>query len=264
MTEWDARAYNRVSSLQHWLADKSLAGLQLRGDERVLDIGCGDGSITVQLAARVPRGAVLGVDASHEMIAFAVRRHPASAHPNLSFQVADAARLSFAAEFDRVVSFNCLHWVRDQTAALRGIGAALRPSGRTHLRFVSRGERTSLEAVIEATRRTPAWASYFPDEDAPFVHLTPAEYRALAEPVGLRVERLDVQQEAWDFQSRDAFVHFAEATFVEWTRRVPPAQRAAFITDVLDRYRQLGDGSPAQAHVFTFYQMEVVLVRGEE
>jgi len=261
MTEWDAEAYNRVSALQQWLAAKSLAGLQLRGDERVLDLGCGDGTITVELAARVPRGSALGVDASREMIAFAARTQPPAAHPNLTFRVADAAQLPFAAAFDLVVSFNCLHWVRDQAAALRGIRAALAPSGRTHLRFVSRGSRTSLEAVIDATRRSPAWAPHFPDDRPPFVHLTPAEYRALAEQNGLRVERIDVQQEAWDFQSRDAFIRFAEATFVEWTRRIPAEQRLTFITDVLERYRRLGDGSAAQANVFTFYQMEVVLGR---
>ena len=81
----------------------------------------------------------------------------------------------------------------------------------------------------------------------------------LAERCGLRTERLDVQQEAWDFGSRAEFVHFAEATFVEWTRCIPAPRHGAFIDDVLDRYRQVGAGSPSQANVFTFYQMEVVL-----
>ena len=52
-----------------------------------------------------------------------------------------------------------------------------------------------------------------------------------------------------------------EATFVEWTRLLPPDRHGAFINEVLDRYRQVGDGSPDRANVFTFYQMEVVLRR---
>src|SRR4029453_12214940 len=95
----------------------------------------------------------------------------------------------------------------------------------------------------------------------PYLHLTPVEYRALAESSGRRVERLEVQQEEWDFESRDAFVHFAEATFVEWTRLLPPDRHRAFIDEVLDRYRRLDDGSADQANVFTFYQMEVGLRR---
>ena len=116
------------------------------------------------------------------------------------------------------------------------------------------GSRTSLEAVIEDTRRASQWASHFAGFETPYLHLTPHEYREVAERSGLHVERLDVQQEAWDFGSRDAFSHFATATFVEWTRSIPPDRHDAFIADVLDRYEPVGN-------VFTFYQMEVTLRR---
>src|SRR5215468_10329367 len=261
MSEWDAEAYAHVSSLQRWVAEKSLARVRLDGGERVLDLGCGDGKITAAIAARLPHGTVLGVDASRSMIDFATKAHAPAAHPNLSFQVADAARLAFVEAFDLIVSFNCLHWVHDQAAVLRGIRAALAPTGRTHLRFVSRGERRALEDMIEETRRTPAWAAYFTDYRAPYVHWTPEEYRTLAERSGLRVDALEVQQEAWDFRSRAAFVAFARATFVEWTRLLPAERQLEFIDDVLDRYRRIGDGSPSQADVFTFYQMEAELRR---
>jgi trans-aconitate 2-methyltransferase len=262
VTEWDAQAYNRVSALQRWLAEKSIVSLRLDGGhDRILDVGCGDGTISSEIARRVPRGSVLGVDASQAMIAFASRTFPATTQPNLAFRVADAARLPFGDEFDRVVSFNCLHWVRDQAAVLRGIRAALRASGSAHLRLVSRGARTSLEDVIEDTRQAAPWAAYFSDYHPPYLHLTPDAYRALAEANGLGVESLDVQQEAWDFESRDAFTRFGEATFVEWTRLIPPDRHAAFIDEVLDRYRQVGGSPPDQANVFTFYQMVVVLRR---
>ncbi len=162
VTEWDARSYNRVSALQRWLAEKSLASLTLDGGERVLDLGCGDGTITAEIAGRVPRGSVLGVDASHAMVTFASERFSRTTHPNLAFQVGDAAQLDVGDRFDLIVSFNCLHWVRDQAAALGGIRAALAPSGRTHLRLVCEGSRRSLEDVIEDTRSTAAWAPYFP------------------------------------------------------------------------------------------------------
>ena len=259
MTEWDAGVYNRISALQRWLAEKSLASLTLDGGERVLDVGCGDGTITAEIALRLPRGSVLGVDASHAMVTVASERFPGTTHPNLAFRVADAASLDVGDRFDLVVSFNCLHWVRDQAAALRGIRAALVPSGRTHLRLVPQGRRRSLEDVIENTVSTPPWAPYFHEHRPPYLHLTPDTYRALAERCGLLTERLDVQQEAWDFGSRAEFVHFADVTFVEWTRSIPAPRHEAFINDVLDRYRQVDDGSSSQADVFTFYQMEIVL-----
>ena len=71
MTEWNAAEYERVSGLQAAMAEEVLALLDLEGSERVLDVGCGQGKITAEIAARLPRGAILGVDSPHEMIAFA-------------------------------------------------------------------------------------------------------------------------------------------------------------------------------------------------
>ena len=70
MAEWNAGEYNQHSSLQAALVEAQLGRLTLEGAERVLDIGCGDGKITAEIAARVSRGSVLGVDPSRDMIAF--------------------------------------------------------------------------------------------------------------------------------------------------------------------------------------------------
>ena len=260
MTEWNASEYNHVSALQKWLADESLAAVDLAGSERVLDVGCGDGKITAEIAERLPTGTVVGIDPSGRMIGFA-REHFAATHANLTFEVADATRLPYRDAFDLVVSFNALHWVADQTAALRSIRDALRPGGRALLQLVPQGERTSLEDVLEETARGSRWTSRFADYRRPYLHLPPDEYRRLAESVGLRVDRVDVALEAWDFGSRDGFAEFGNVTFVEWTRRIPDADKAAFIGDVLDRYRRVGDGSAADASVFHFYQMRIALRR---
>jgi trans-aconitate 2-methyltransferase len=260
MTEWNASEYNRRSALQKWLAGKSLAGLDLTGSEHVLDVGCGDGTITADIAQRVPSGSVIGVDPSTRMIEFG-REHFLADHANLSFVVGDATRLSYRDAFDLVVSFNALHWVRDQQAAVRCIRQAMRPAGRSLLQFVSRGERKSLEDIIEETSTDPRWSRYFADHHRPYLHMLPDEYRRLAESCGLRVDRVDVALEAWDFGSRAAFVGFAEVTFVEWTRWIPAAEHREFIADVLDRYQRLGDGSAADAAVFHFYQMRIALRR---
>jgi trans-aconitate 2-methyltransferase len=260
MTEWNASEYNRRSAMQKWLADKSLTGLDLRGSERVLDVGCGDGKITAEIAERVPSGSVVGLDPSTRMVEFA-REHFLADHPNLEFVVGDATRLAYCDAFDLVVSFNALHWVPDQAAALRCIRDAMRPTGRALLQLVSLGARRSLEDVIEEARADPRWSRYFAGYHRPYLHLSPEEYRRLAETCGLRVDHVDVALEAWDFGSRAAFADFATVTFVEWTRRIPAAEHREFITDVLDRYRRVGDGRAADAAVFHFYQMRIALRR---
>jgi trans-aconitate methyltransferase len=259
MTEWHASDYYRQSSLQQVMAEEQLRLLTLEGSERILDVGCGDGKVTAEIAARVPRGSVLGVDPSRDMIAFASSHFGPPARPNLRFEVADARRLPYREAFGLVVSFNALHWVPEQAAALGSIRAALRPGGRALLRLVPQGRRKCLEDVIEDVRRQPRWADYFRGLQEPYVHFTPEEYRALAERCGFRVVELRVEDRAWDFKTREAFVAFGRATFVEWTRYLPEREWQAFITEVLDRYQAVAADSPQEAHTFKFYQMEVVL-----
>lgn len=259
MTEWQAKNYHAQSTLQQTMAEEQLGRLTLQGDERVLDVGCGDGRITAKIAGRVPRGSVVGVDPSQDMIAFASSQFAGEPHANLKFEVADARSLPFREEFDLAVSFNALHWVPEQAAALDSIRTALRSRGRAQLRFVPRGARKSLEAVLEEVRNEPRWAGSFTEFRTPHAHFTPEEYRTLAERAGFEVVRLHVDDNSWDFKSRDGFAAFGRATFVYWTARVHETERENFITEVLDRYRSVAASIPQDANTFKFYQMEVEL-----
>src|SRR5262245_56621982 len=144
MTEWNATEYSQRSGLQKAMAEEVLALLDLQGSERVLDIGCGDGKIAAEIAARVPQGAVGGGDASQDMIAVAASHFRPAVRPNLRFEVADARVLPFRNEFNRIVSFNALHWMPEQDAALRSIRSAMTSDGQALLRLVPTGERKSL------------------------------------------------------------------------------------------------------------------------
>lgn len=259
MTEWDADQYARRSGLQKAMADEVLALLKFEGSERVLDVGCGDGKITAEIARRVPRGSVLGVDPSRDMIAFASVHFAGDDRSNLGFEVADARLLPYQAEFDRVVSFNALHWVKDQEAALRSIRAALKSDGSAWLRMVCKGERKSLEDVIEDTRRSERWAEFFGGFQIPYLHLAPERYREIAENCGFRVHEQTMGAKAWDFHTRAEFAAFGAVTFVEWTRCLPEDRRADFVEDVLDRYRSVAADLPGEENTFKFYQMNVAL-----
>jgi trans-aconitate 2-methyltransferase len=261
MTEWDAAGYVRQSGLQAAMAEEVLGLLELKGAERVLDIGCGDGRITVEIAARLPRGSAVGVDRSHDMIAFATSHVAATSRSNIRFQVADARSLPFHEEFDLVVSFNALHWLPEQDEALRSIRSAMKPEGVAQLRLVPKGERKSLEDVLEETRRSSKWASYFKDFRDPYLHLTPQQYGDLAERNGLHIRHIQSNAKAWDFKSRQAFFAFGTVTFVEWTRLLPESEKPAFVNDVLDRYQLVAADKPGEENTFKFYQMDIVLTR---
>jgi trans-aconitate 2-methyltransferase len=260
MTEWDAAEYSRQSSLQEAMAQEIIALLDLKGSERILDVGCGDGKITAEIASRASKGSVLGVDPSRDMISFAQKHYGPALKPNLRFQVADARRLPFQNEFDLVVSFNALHWVPEQEAALSSIRAALISGGNAQLRLVPAGARKSLENVVEETRQTSRWKACFQDFRDPYLHLTPEQYAAMTERSGFRVLQVSTKDHAWDFGSRAAFSAFCAVGCVAWTSRLPEAERAHFINDVLSRYRVVAADCSGEENTFKFYQMDISLL----
>jgi trans-aconitate 2-methyltransferase len=243
------------------MAEEVIALLDFKGSERILDVGCGNGKITAEIAARVPNGSVLGVDPSHEMITFASRHYDAATYPNLRFDMGDARNLPYREEFDVVVSFNALHWIRQQDEALQSIYAAMKPGARAQLRLVCKGERRSLEHVIEETCFSPRWAQYYQGFHQPYLHLTPEQYSEAAERNGLQVTHVQAEDKSWDFKSRSAFEAFGEVTFVEWTRLLPAQEELNFTADVLDRYQLVACERPGEENTFKFYQMNIALRR---
>ena len=238
-SHWVGSDYARISALQRWLAQKSLDGVRLQGDETILDIGCGDGRVTAELARRVPHGRVVGVDASSKMIDFARSEHRAE---NLEFELGDARDLDrHAGGFDLVVSFNALHWLPDPRVGVLGAQRCLRPEGRAHLRFVGKGPVKALEEVCEEVRELASWREHFAGFERPFTHLPPESFPG----------KTQIQLEQWDFESRSAFCDWARTTFVSWLHGLPEERRSRFVEDVLDRY--------SSDRVFTFYQLVVEL-----
>ena len=92
---WDALDYEKSSSVQQMWARELIAKLDLKGDERVLDIGCGDGKITAEIAAKLKNGTVVGIDSSYEMIQLAQARHAKGDLANILFSEHDARRHPF-------------------------------------------------------------------------------------------------------------------------------------------------------------------------
>ena len=161
MANWDGAGYSHISALQRAMATASLASVTVFGDEHVLDVGCGDGYVTRLIADRLPRGSVLGIDPSPRMIEAALGAN--DQQTNVTFTVGDVTAMNFDHEFDLVVSFNALHWVREQNLAYWNIAGALRPTGRALVQFVCAGDRPSVEDIAMAVAGEPRWSPTSPD-----------------------------------------------------------------------------------------------------
>ena len=99
--DFDPEKYKMASPHQRQWGKKLIAELDLKGNEKILDLGCGDGDITVQLAELVPNGLVVGIDASQSMIESAQKNYKAE---NLRFDLTDINAIDFEDEFDVVFS----------------------------------------------------------------------------------------------------------------------------------------------------------------
>ncbi len=240
---WDARDYARNSRIQEEYGRKHIGLLELSGGEAVLDIGCGDGRLTAALAQRVPRGRVVGVDSSPEMIA-AARETQQPLHPNLSFQRVDATALPFRAEFDLVFSTSALHWVKDHLAVLRGISQALKPHGKLYLTFAARGTLGGLQEVLNGVVQEPSWRACFEGFESPYGFYGTEEYGPWLEQCGFMVERLELVHRDVAHAGREAFEGWLRTTGMPYAERIEPEKRPAFLREVIDRYVER---SPADA-----------------
>src|SRR4029077_9102487 len=111
--------------------------------ERILDLGCGTGALTAEIAAC---GAELfGIDRSADMIAEARKKFPA-----LRFEVVDARELSFVGEFDAVFSNAVLHWIREPERVVVGVERALKPGGRFVAEFGGKG---NIQRLVDGMER---------------------------------------------------------------------------------------------------------------
>jgi trans-aconitate methyltransferase len=259
MTEWNASDYAQHSSLQEAMAAKALSSLVLEGVESVVDVGCGDGKITAAIAQRLPRGEIVGVDPSRDMIAFAAGRYATANYPNLRFEEGDVLRLGYCKEFDLAVSFNALHWVVDQEEAVRSLHDALRQGGKALLRFVGEGPRASIEDMVETVRKSARWQPFFSGFQKPFAHPAPDAFRRLAERIGFHVHQLGVEDIKWNYPGPDGFRDFCRVGLVEWTRRLPKTEWKPFIEEVLECYRKT---TGVGLQEFRFYQLQAELEVG--
>jgi trans-aconitate methyltransferase len=230
--EFDGKKYEKASDHQKEWGTRLIAELNLKGSERVLDLGCGDGSITAQIAALLPEGEVLGIDASAGMIDAAL---PKKRH-NLKFRRLDINDLDFDEQFDVVFSNATLHWVKDHKRLLRNVNRSLFPGGLLRFNFAGEGNCSYFFSVIKEAMTRHEFQSFFAGFEWPWYMPPVNEYQALTENSGLQNVQVWGENADRHFPDEEAMIRWIDQpSLVPFLAYVDKQEKDAFREFVLRR-----------------------------
>jgi trans-aconitate 2-methyltransferase len=236
--DWDAAAYERLSAPIEAMGRDVLDRLVLRGDETVLDAGCGTGRVTAALAERLPRGRVIAVDGSPAMVREARARLPSD---RVDVREADLLELEVDAPVDAIVSTATFHWIIDHDRLFARLHDALAPGGRLVAQCGGAGNVDAVKAAgFEAARRAP-FADHLAgwQGDWHFAGVADTERRLRGAGFGdvwCWLSRVDVEVE-------DAAGYLGAICLGSFLERLPEALREPFVDAAVEHV-----GTPLTIH----------------
>lgn len=258
---WNAKDYEKNSQAQQKWARELIANLNLTGVEDILDLGCGDGKITAEIAQLVGDGSVVGIDNSRQMIDLAKGKYPQNKHPNLSFQIMDASDLSFENCFDVVFSNAVLHWVKNHKPVVEGLYKSLRVGGKILLRMGGKGDAEGILSVINNVKASNKWAQYFTEFEFPYTFLGIDEYQVLLKESGFSINRVELIPKDMTHDGKAGLEGWIRTTWLPYTERIPKEKREAFIEEVSSKYL---DKVPLEADGKAHVAMVMIEVEAEK
>jgi trans-aconitate 2-methyltransferase len=235
---WDAKDYQKNSTNQYAWAQELIPKLQLSGKETLLDIGCGDGKITAELAKALPCGRAIGIDSSPDMINLAQTLFPLTDNPNLSFQLMDARNFVFQAIFDRVFSNAALHWITNQSPVLFSVEKCLKPGGKLLFQMAGKGNAKNVLDIINEMITVEPWKPYFINLKFPYGFFDQSEYTCFLEKAGLKPIRVELFPKDMKLVGAEGLAGWIRTTWLPFTEKLPADLKGKFVDEVVQTYLQ--------------------------
>lgn len=233
--EWDAATYQRVSAPQFAWGQRVVERIPLEGDEDALDAGCGTGRVTRLLAERLPRGTVLGVDGSAQMVEEAARQL-ADLGDGVRFRQADLRELELEEPVDLIVSTATFHWILDHDGLFARLFTALRPGGRLVAQCGGEGNIAATLGAAEAVSATEPYASHLAGRPESWLFAGDRDTVRRLEGAGFAGPRAWLEEDPAIFETTaDGAVFLTTVVLRHHLERLPDDLRAPFARAVAQR-----------------------------
>ena len=231
---WDPDAYDRLSDPQYAWGRRVLDRLDLRGDETVLDAGCGSGRLTALLLERLPRGCVIAVDRSGAMLAKA-RANLARYGERVIYLRADLQVLDLERPVAAIFSTAAFHWILDHDRLFHALARALVPGGKLEAQCGGGPNLARLRARVARLIETAPYAVHFENWREPWLFAGPDETSQRLEEAGFVDVQTSLEPAPTSFDSSSDFRLFVE-NVVLWPHleRLPESLRERFLDALVD------------------------------
>jgi len=239
--QWDPGLYQDSSSLQFQLGMMAIDKLNPRDPERMLDIGCGNGLVTIELAKRIPSGHVTGIEASAEMFVKAVQNSAGMGIQNVRFLNMNAMDITFNHEFDAVFSNSAIHWIHDLEKMYSLIFNAVKPGGRIMIQTGLREVNKLVETVI-VILQSDRYRPYLAGMKLPWRFLTIDESMNILKESGFTGIEVETHQDVHRFENiKELSGYLESAPMVPFLSLIPEIEKEGFKDLFMRTYLEKND-----------------------
>ncbi len=233
---WNSVKYAQSSDEQQSWVKALLSEVQKRGDEAILNVGCGNGKITADFAKTLPDSRVVGVDSSAEMIDYANRTYPNTIYPNLLFNQFNTPSLNFQAEFDLCFSNATLNWANNHQIFLHQASQVLRAGGRLVVSCSGKSNAKEILNIFAELMSLDRWQKYFHDFHDAYSFDQDKDYPRWLKETNFRIEQLKLIPQDVTHPNRDELKDWISNNWTPFTHSVPIEQRDDFVDQFVDKY----------------------------
>ncbi len=230
--DFDGKKYEKASFHQQEWGNKLISELNLFGNEKILDLGCGNGTLTANLADLVPNGSVLGIDASQGMLDVARYKK----RDNLTFKLMDINKLELSGKYDVIFSNATLHWIKDHQSLWKNVKNLLSEQGIVRFNFAADGNCQYFFRTIHKAMMLDEYKKFFKHFEWPWYMPSIEEYKKLVKPFSLSEIKIWGEKADYLFPDSESIVGWInQPSIVPFLKLLPENQKELFRNFVIEQ-----------------------------